>query len=92
MDIEKEIKKLVETGKIYYGLEQARKSINRKKARAFIVASNCPDREFTEKDNLDGVPIIKFNGKSSELGSLCGKVFDISIITVIEPGESSILK
>ncbi len=92
MDIEKEIKKLVETGKVYYGLDQARKSVKRKNAKGFIVAMNCPDQEFLEKDNIEGIPIIKFNGKSSELGSICGKVFDISIITIIDPGESMILK
>ncbi len=91
MDLVREIKRAIETGKVYFGLDQARKSLRDKNAKLYIVAKNCPDPYFL-RENVENVPTIIFQGTSSELGSICGKMFDISIITVIDPGESALTK
>ncbi len=91
MDIEREIKRAIETGKVYFGLDQARKCLRNKTAKLFIVARNCPDPYFLQ-ESVENVPTIIFQGTSTELGSVCGKMFDVSIITVIDPGESSLIK
>ncbi len=91
MDLVREIKRAIETGKVYFGLDQARKSLGNKNAKLFVVAKNCPDPYFL-KESVDNVPTIIFQGTSSELGSVCGKMFDVSIITIIDPGESALIK
>jgi large subunit ribosomal protein L30e len=90
MNLGKEIKSAMETGKLYFGLKQAKKSLKLNIAKLYIVASDCPDPNFL-KDRIENIPIYKYNGKSSELGSLCGAVYSISIITVADPGSSSLL-
>jgi large subunit ribosomal protein L30e len=89
MDIGKEIKKMIETGTVKFGLEEARKSI--KKTKLFIVANNCPDDKFLKSD-MEGVPIYIYQGDGLELGTLCGKPFNISIISIHDAGKSNILK
>lgn len=90
MNLTKEIKNAMETGKLYFGLKQAKKSLKLNIAKMYIVASDCPDPTFL-KDKIENVPIYIYNGKSSELGSICGAVYSISIITVADQGSSALL-
>ncbi|MDP8011544.1 MAG: 50S ribosomal protein L30e [Thermoplasmata archaeon] len=91
MDLVKELKKAIETGKVYYGLDQARKALRKNEAKVFIVAKNCPDEGF-KGQKIENVKIIPFQGNSNELGSICGKLFDISVVTIVDPGESAFQK
>lgn len=91
MDVVKEIKKAISTGKVYFGIEQAKKALRKGEAKLFIVARNCPDRSF-QGNSIENVKIIHFDGSASELGSACGKMFDVSVVTVVAPGESSFVK
>lgn len=90
MNLAKEIKSAMETGKLYFGLKQANKSLKLNIAKLYIVASDCPEPDFL-KENIEKVPIYRYGGKSSELGSLCGAVYSISIITIADPGNSALL-
>ncbi len=81
----KELKKVIETGKIYLGIKQAKKAIKNEKAKLIVVANNAPE-------NIDSnVPVIKFEGDGFELGALCGKPFSVSVITIISEGEGKLL-
>jgi len=91
VDVVKELKKAIETGKVYYGLDQAKKAIRKNEAKVFIVAKNCPDESF-RGSKIENVKIIPFQGNSNELGSICGKMFDISVVTIVDPGESAFQK
>ncbi|MBD6955255.1 MAG: 50S ribosomal protein L30e [Thermoplasmata archaeon] len=91
MDLVKELKKAISTGKVYFGLEQAKKSLRKGEAKIFIVAKNCPDQSFSG-NSIENVRIIRFDGNASELGSICGKMFDISVVTIVDPGESALIK
>lgn len=91
MDLVKELKKAIETGKVYYGLDQAKKALRKNQAKLFIVAKNCPDDSF-KGQKIENVKIITFDGNSNELGSVCGKMFDVSIVTIVDPGESAFQK
>ena len=85
--LRKEIKKVITTGKVYYGLKQAKKAIKKGEAKMLIVAENCPEKFEKEK-----IPKIVFEGDGIELGAVCGKPFNISVISVINPGESVLEK
>ncbi len=85
----KELKKILATGKVYFGVKQAKKALKRNEAKLVIYASNCPDKREIEGWN---VPKIAFNGDGVELGAYCGKPFSISVVTVVDEGESNILK
>lgn len=90
MNIERSLKVLVETGKIYFGVEQAKKAVKKGEAKLLIVASNCPEESFKGK-TYKKVPILPFEGTNVELGAASGKPFPISVVTVVEPGDSDIL-
>ncbi len=79
----KELKKVINSGKMYFGMKQAKKAIKKGEAKVIIVASNAPNAIDAEN-----VPIIKFDGDGFELGALCGKPFSISVVTVVSEGEA----
>lgn len=83
--VARELKKIMKSGKVYLGIKQARKAIEKGEAKLLIVASNA--LEVPKAD----VPVLKFDGDGFELGAMCGKPFSVSIVTVISEGESKIL-
>lgn len=92
MDINKALRSVVTTGKVYFGLEQTKKALKAKKVKLIIVASNCPESYIAEYEKYDvKIPIYKFAGTNIELGTICGKQFGVSTLAVIHPGESNIL-
>ncbi len=94
MDIGREIRKAAETGKILYGTEQSLKAIRTGEAKLVIVASNTDEKTIRDIQyycGLSDIRVHNLDGSSGELGTLCGKPFVISVVTVISPGESNVL-
>lgn len=92
IDLTRELRRLTSTGKAHFGIKQALKSLKGKKAKLLIISSNIPSQNKKKLEELRGdVPIYEFDGTSIELGSSSGYPFPISVITVIDPGESSIM-
>ncbi len=87
-DIRKEIKKILDSGKVYYGIKQARKAVEKGEAKLLIVADNCPEKEEVQSWNI---PKIIFDGDGIELGALCGKPFNVSVLTIVDEGEGKLL-
>lgn len=81
----KELKKVIQTGKIYIGIKQAKKAIKNGEAKLIVVANNAPEEIEAN------VPVIKFDGDGFELGALCGKPFSVSVITIISEGEGKLV-
>jgi large subunit ribosomal protein L30e len=93
MSFKSELRTVMDSGKIKIGLSVAMKSIKEKKARLIIVTENCPAKEeLFELAKENGVSVLEFEGSSVEAGSVCGKPFPASAVTIIDPGESSILQ
>lgn len=90
MDVNRAIRLAVNTGKTVHGIKETKDSVKKKKAKLIIASTNCPDIDF-KKDKYKNVPVYHFNGNNHDLGSAAGKPFSISVLTVIEPGESTIL-
>ena len=83
------------TGKILYGANSALKSAKARKAKLIIVASNCPQNireDIKYYCKLSKVPVSIYKGNSLDLGAVCGKPFEVSALTIKEPGDSDILK
>ena len=88
MDINRALKMAVKTGKVLFGVNQAQKSAIKGDAKLFIQSSNFPETEIIKALK---VPDYTYSGNNFELGAVCGKPFSISILTVIDPGESDIM-
>ncbi|MBU7015608.1 MAG: 50S ribosomal protein L30e [Theionarchaea archaeon] len=94
MDVGREIRKATETGRVLFGTEQSLKSVKTGEAKLVIMASNVPERTKEDLEyycSLTHIPVHHYEGTSIDLGTLCGKPFVISVLTVIQPGESNLL-
>lgn len=91
MDLTRELRNLVSTGVVHFGYEQARKAAIDKKAKLIIIADNCKKENTETIKGFEGVRTFDFEGTNFELGAACGKPFSISMLTVMNEGESNIL-
>ncbi len=95
MDINKQIRMAVKTGKVDFGTRSAMSSVNSARAKLVILANNCPDTQRNDIRYNAGqseVPVYVFSGSSLDLGALCDKPFPVSALVIREPGDSEVLK
>lgn len=94
-DVNKAIRMAVDSGKVEFGVKSALKLAYSGEARLIIVAKNCPKKfkeDITYYCKLSKTQVYEFNGTSMELGSVCGKPFSISALSIHDPGNSNILE
>jgi len=91
MDLNKALRKAIATGEVDLGANQCREAVASGEAQLVILASNCPSgvRETVLEAEAD---VYQFDGTNSDLGAACGKPFPISAVTIIEGGNSEILR
>lgn len=83
------------TGKMILGFRQSYLSILHRKSKLVIIASNCPpsmEKEIRIACAMSGTPYIKVGVPGRELGFMAGKPFSASVISIIDPGASSLLE
>jgi len=94
MDVQKAIRMVVESGKVDFGVRTGRMHALRGDAKMILVASNCPKAtrdevvQAAQKSNVN-VKVVEFT--SLELGSVCGKPYPVSTLSVLDAGNSEIL-
>lgn len=85
----------VESGKVKYGARTGLVASLLGKAKLFVVAENTP-KETRDKvihyAEVSKIPLIRFEGSSMELGSICGRPFPVSVLSVYDEGTSNILE
>jgi large subunit ribosomal protein L30e len=94
VEVNKEIRQAVTTGKVAIGADKSLKTLKRGQAKLVIVASNCKPELRADLEHyakLANVPVYNFGGDSRELGLACGKPFLVSVLGVVEGGNSNIL-
>jgi large subunit ribosomal protein L30e len=96
-DESKEINVAVKTGKVLIGANCVLSELATGKLKLIIIANNLPQKS-NDRLNIQNysiekpVPIYEAHNSSIDLGSACGKPFWISMLGIIEPGDSSIMK
>jgi len=88
VDVGREIRKAIETGAVRLGVDQTKKAVRDGSAKLVILSKNCPDEFLLDQSQTR---TLRFDGTNADLGSACGKPFSVSVLAVIEPGESEIL-
>lgn len=94
MDVNREIRQALTTGKVVLGKDGSIKALKLGRAKLVILASNCPAEvreDVRYYSRLAGAAVHDYEGDSAELGLACGKPFMVSVMAVVEPGSSSIL-
>ncbi|MGZ5520185.1 MAG: 50S ribosomal protein L30e [Halobacteriota archaeon] len=90
LDIAKSLRTAIRDGKVSIGAKNTLKSIKRGDNQLVVLASNCPQR-FHEKIISKSVPTVDLEITTVELGSMCGKPFTISALSIIDAGSSDIM-
>ncbi len=93
-DLSGEIRLAVDSGVTALGINEVIKSIREDKAKLVIAATSNKETTLQDVVHLAKVANLKvtlFEGNPIELGAICGKPYSVSVMSVIEPGNSSIL-
>jgi large subunit ribosomal protein L30e len=94
MDVNKEIRRVVDTGKVAFGFKSSEKNLLLGKAKALVLSTNAtkPVREKVKAfSEMADIPLIEFNGTGLDLGKVCGKPFNVSVLTVLDEGKARLI-
>jgi large subunit ribosomal protein L30e len=92
--LERELKAVMKSGKVVLGVKEALKLLLSNELKGLVIADNTPyevRERLTYVAKLNNVPVTIFKGTSTELGSVIGKPFKVSVIGIIDPGDSKII-
>ncbi|KAL6317464.1 hypothetical protein AAG906_030217 [Vitis piasezkii] len=63
--------------------------------KLILISNNCPPLRKSEIEYyamLSKVGVHHYNGNNVDLGTACGKYFRVSCLSIIDPGDSDIIK
>jgi len=86
---------VIKSGKYSLGVKQALKTLRNGKAKLILIASNCPPLRKSEIEYyamLAKTTVHHFGGSNVELGTACGKLFRTSVMSIVDPGDSDIIR
>ncbi|MCX8184302.1 MAG: 50S ribosomal protein L30e [Sulfolobales archaeon] len=90
-ELEREMKNVIRTGKYVLGSKESLKAVLLGRAKAVVVASKIlPEIEIDilHYAKLGNIPVVRYPGTSYELGLVCGRQFPVSVIAILDFGES----
>ncbi|MCK4479370.1 MAG: 50S ribosomal protein L30e [Candidatus Lokiarchaeota archaeon] len=96
-DVDTNIKVAYKTGKILYGKNQILKNLFRENPfKMLIMSNNCPSELMTQINHInsllkDKLFIYKYKGSSWDLGLACAKPYMISVMGIIDFGDSDLI-
>ncbi len=95
-DIDTNIKVAYKTGKVVYGKNQVLSGLRENPFKMLRIANNCPkelESQFNYYNSLmkNQLFIYKYKGSSWDLGLACAKPYMISVIGIIDQGDSDLL-
>jgi len=85
----------VESGKVEFGARTGLVASLLGNAKLFVLCENTPEdikNRVMEHAKTSKIPVISFEGNTMELGSVCGKPFPVSVLSVYDVGSSNLLK
>ena len=85
---------VIRSGKYKVGYKLAKKALRNGNSKLMIIASNCPAVRKTELEYLSalsGSKVLHWEGTNVELGTACGRLHRVCVLTVQDAGDSDIL-
>merc|ERR1712224_317684 len=92
--INSKLQLVMKSGKYTLGYQSSLKSLRSGKSKLIIISNNCPPvykSELQYYAMLSRTRVYYFAGNNVELGTVCGKYFCVSSLSILEPGESDII-
>ena len=95
-DIDTNIKVAYKTGKVVYGKNQVLRKLRENPFKMLMIAINCPKELENQLNYYNSLMknqlfIYKYKGSSWDLGLACAKPYMISVIGIIDQGDSDLL-
>mmetsp|Transcript_22588 Transcript_22588/g.28506 ORF Transcript_22588/g.28506 Transcript_22588/m.28506 type:complete len:110 (+) Transcript_22588:156-485(+) len=92
--INSRIKLVMKSGKAVLGYKASVKALRKSKSKMVLISSNCPPLRRSEVEYLAMLAktqVHHYTGDNTALGTACGKLFNCSILSIIDAGDSDIL-
>mmetsp|Transcript_87887 Transcript_87887/g.213206 ORF Transcript_87887/g.213206 Transcript_87887/m.213206 type:complete len:112 (-) Transcript_87887:81-416(-) len=86
---------VMRSGKVSLGYKQVIKTLRSGKAKMVIISNNCPPLRKSEIEYyamLAKTNVHHYGGHNSDLGTACGKYFRCSALSILDAGDSDILR
>lgn len=93
--INSKIQLVMKSGKTSLGYKTTVKALRNSKAKMVIISNNTPALRKSEVEYyamLAKCAVHHYNGNNSDLGTACGKFYRVSMVAVVDAGDSDILK
>ncbi|MDA7464596.1 50S ribosomal protein L30e [Candidatus Poseidonia alphae] len=93
--INSRIQLVMKSGKAALGYKTVIKALRTTKAKLVLISSNTPPLRKSEIEYyalLAKCQVHHYSGNNSELGTACGKFFRVGCMSVLDAGDSDILK
>uniref|UniRef100_A0A0A9Y7T0 Large ribosomal subunit protein eL30 n=1 Tax=Lygus hesperus TaxID=30085 RepID=A0A0A9Y7T0_LYGHE len=84
----------MKSGKYTLGAKSTMKKLRNGLCQAVIMSSNCPSvlrAQIEYYSLLSKCIVYTHNGNNNDLGTACGRLFPISVLSIIDPGDSDIV-
>ena len=92
IDLARQLKNAISSGNLLFGQRQTMSACNSSDARMVIIAANCPTDYIEDlRSRHPDVPMHQVELVNRELGAACGKPFAVSVLSVIDAGDSDLL-
>jgi large subunit ribosomal protein L30e len=85
----------MKSGKADLGYKTTLRSLRSQKSKLIIISSNTPPLRKSEIEYyamLAKVDVVHYTGSNVELGTACGKYFRVGCVSVVDPGDSDIIR
>ena len=86
---------VIKSGKYTLGYLTTLKALRAGTPKLVIISNNCPALRKSEIEYLCMLAkcgVHHFAGNNNDLGTVCGKQFSISMLSIIDPGDSDIIR
>merc|ERR1711918_162604 len=86
---------VIKSGKFSLGYKQTLKQLRAGKAKLVIISANCPALRKSEIEYysmLSKCSVHHYTGTNVDLGTACGKYFRVSCLSILDAGDSDILR
>lgn len=85
---------VMKSGKYTLGYKSTLKMMRSGKAKLVIISGNCPPLRKSELEYyamLAKTNVHHYAGNNIDLGTACGKLFRVGVLSIIDQGDSDIL-
>ncbi len=82
---------VVKSGKYTLGYKSTIKSLRSGKSKMVVISGNCAPLRKSEIEYyamLSKVDVHHYAGGNTELGTACGRLFRVSMMSITDPGDS----